>query len=287
LTKNVSCYAELITQQVTEEDFTIINIDEIKDYTHLDGVPSEIASMSGDNLKSYVIDHPTLLDVLRGYDIYVKPINYNSKRYDLSFADGIQLRNKPSYPILNCDIVASLQGINRAYLEWVDYTVDYDTDTITFTDDDVVDYMPSGVLTFKYNKIFLTDLTNEEMPLVLDYFEEEFSITDDLLESRTLSLRCECVDPIRKVILNKDSDFETELIEDKDFIVDYNNHSIYFPITNFETETSVLSLSDKVTVVYTPNLWDKGLSIGYYAKRSVTGGSNKCKIKPNYMEYKV
>ena len=287
MTKNVKCYAELINQRVHSEEFTVIDIEEIKNYTHLDGVPAAISNLSGDRLKAFVIDSMDLLNVLRSYDIYVKPIIYNNERYNLSFTDGIKLNAKPSYPILGADVVASMEGLNQSYMEWVDFTVDYDTDIITFLDDTVIDNIPSGVLKFSYNEVFLTDITNEEMPLVLDYFEEEFSITDDLLESRTLNLRCECVDPIRHVILNKDSDFETELTEDKDFIVDYNNHSIYFPITNMETETSVLSLSDKVTVVYTPNLWDKGLSIGYYAKRTNTGGSNICKIKPNYIEYKV
>ena len=48
---------------------------------------------------------------------------------------------------------------------------------------------------------------------------------------------------------------------------------------------TILNVNDKLEVVYTPNLEDVGIAIGYRAKR--TNKDKQMIIKPNYIEYKV
>ena len=91
------------------------------------------------------------------------------------------------------------------------------------------------------------------------------------------------VDPIREVVLYHGDD-ETVLYEDVDFSVDYDNQQLVFPIVNIDKKSSILSNNDIVTVVYTPNIEDAGISIGYHVKRSDL--SHNIKIKPNFIEYK-
>ena len=55
--------------------------------------------------------------------------------------------------------------------------------------------------------------------------------------------------------------------EDIDFTVDYTNHTINFPSLNNNSET-ILNAGDKLVVVYTPNLEDTGIALGYRAKRT-------------------
>ena len=122
------------------------------------------------------------------------------------------------------------------------------------------------------------------MPLILDYFKETIQISEKEIETRRIPLRTAPVDPIRKVVLNPSSD-NTELIEDVDYTVDYDKQELCFDIINNDDKSTLLNLNDIVTIVYTPNLDDSGISLGYYAKRENI--RKQCYIKPNYIEYKT
>ena len=285
---DVTCTAEIIRDDSIKESFTVITVDQLEDYVYLNGIDAtKVKNKTTDEKLKYLIDNPSVITLLKKHQVYVKPATYKNTRYEFSFADGLQFTNNPAYPIIECAIEPKYAGIKTNYGEWFDYTIDYDTNVLTFNKQDTIDNMPVGTLKIKYNPLFLKNITNEEMPLVLDYFMEEFTITDDLIESRKLVLRCDAVDPIRHIFKNRGKPDEQELVEDIDFIVDYSNHTIEFPIIDFENESSALGLSDVITVIYTPNLEDSGISIGYYAKRSLVGLNKNCKIKPNYIEYKV
>ena len=153
-------------------------------------------------------------------------------------------------------------------------------------------------MSFTYNPVFIKNLSSEEVGqsideetglinegLILDYFKEEFIIDETNVETRRVNLRCAPVDPIRQVIINKDSDSEKELHENVDFSVDYDNNEIVFPIINTDNQSSILKTNDALEVVYTPNLPDTGIAIRYRVLREDV--NHQCTIKPNYIEYKV
>lgn len=190
------------------------------------------------------------------------------------------------------------EGIQN-YGEWFDYDIDYTTDEIVF-DEDVINDMPVGGLTFTYNPVFIQDLVQAEVgkvynsttnkyvdtPLVIDYFKQDFIVDNTILETRQVPLRVSPVDPLRSVILNKNTDNEVELIEDSDFTVDYTRGLLIFDIVSDDEYSTILNANDTLEVVYTPNLEDVGIAIGY----TCTRGENTDKqvtILPNWIEYKV
>ena len=303
-TDELTCGAEIIQEKVIKEHFEIISVNELINYTYLDAVDEDaIKSLSSDQLCQYLVDHPGVISALKENNIYVKPYTYEAENDEdddtimyLSFEDtdslgefklgGIHFTNSPAYPIISCKTYPLGGEVKQAYGEWFDYTVDYDTDILTFTEYNLLN-LPVGGLEVEYNKLFIDNLQPEEMPLVLDYFTEEFLISDQELEDKYVTIRVDAVDPIRHVIVNKDTSNETELVEDEDFTVDYLNNRIHFPIINEDDEHAKIKLNDTVTIVYTPNLDDTGISIGYYAKRPESALNRQCKIYPNYIEYKV
>ena len=99
------------------------------------------------------------------------------------------------------------------------------------------------------------------------------------MENRGVQLRVKPVDPLRKLTINGE-----EKYEDIDFTVDYNEKRIKFPVVD-QYDNTILQSNDIMEVVYTPNLEDTGIAIGYRAKR--TNKDKQMVIKPNYMEYKV
>ena len=154
--------------------------------------------------------------------------------------------------------------------------------------------MDKGSLTVKYNPLFLDQLTNEEIGtgdgLVLDYFQEDFIITEEEIETRQLNLRATPVDPIRKVIIIKnteddDSEENIELTEDVEYSVDYTTKVVTFKIIYTDDETTMLEPGDHVRIVYTPNLDDSALSLGYHFKRTNT--SKQANVSSNWIEYKA
>ena len=122
------------------------------------------------------------------------------------------------------------------------------------------------------------------MPLILDYFQEIVQVGEKEIETRRIPLRTAPADPIRKVVLNPDTD-NKELVEDVDYTVNYDTQELCFDIINNDDKSSLLSLNDKLSIVYTPNLDDSGISLGYYATRENI--RKQCYIKPNYIEYKT
>ena len=95
-----------------------------------------------------------------------------------------------------------------------------------------------------------------------------------------MQLRVSPVDPIREVLLN-----DVELREDIDFTVDYTAKTINFPVENVDDVSTRLNKNDELIVVYTPNLEDVGIAIGYRAVRTNT--DKQMTIQDNYIEYKV
>ncbi|WP_406535323.1 hypothetical protein [Methanobrevibacter sp.] len=303
-TDEVTCMSEIIQEKVIKEHFELISVDDLINYTYLDAIEeSKIKNLTSDQLCQYLIDNPNILKVLKENNIYVKPYIYEAEADDgddtieyLSFEDtddegnfklgGFKCGNSPAYPIISCQTYPTGGEIKQAYGEWFDYKVDYDTDIVTFTEHNLLN-MPVGGLEIEYNPLFITNLQPEEMPLVLDYFKEEFLISDQEIENKYVTIRVAAVDPIRHVYVNKDMDDEMELIEDEHFTVDYINNRIHFPIINEEDEKAKIKLNDTVTIIYTPNLEDTGISIGYFARRPDSALNRQCKIYPNYIEYKV
>lgn len=285
---------EIIQEKLYTEHFTIITAEELSEYTYIDGL--DVEKITDDDLDvryQYLIDSPIALNLLKAENIYVKPYTYTKDNKTvkdmLSFAEGIQFTNSPAYPIKQCLLQADGNTEVQSYGEWLDFTFDYDTDILTFYSDsgnDVITDLPVGNLSVSYNPIFIQDLTSNEVGLredgeglILDYFKETFIISDEELENRCVALRVSAVDPIRQVLLNG-----SELHEDTDFTVDYINHIINFPVLDNNSST-ILEAGDKLVIIYTPNLEDTGIALGYRAKR--TNKDKQMIIQPNYIEYKV
>ena len=298
--ENVTCTSEIIQEQVIKDHFEIITVNELIHYTHLDGIEeSKITNLTSDKLCEYLVDNPSIITTLKENNVYVKPYTYESNEEiteylsfdggkddnDNQIIGGIKCSRSPAYPIISCTTQPD-GGVKQAYGEWYDYKVDYDTDIVTFNENHLED-MPVGGLTIEYNPLFIDGLTMDEMPLVLDYFKQDYLMGDAEIEDRYVTLRVSSVDPIRHVYVNKDTDNEIELEEDVDYTVDYLNNRVHFLVINEEDDKAKIRLNDTVTIVYTPNLEDSGISIGYYAKRNDYALKKQCKILPNYLEYKV
>ena len=287
---------EIIPDKFEKEHFEIITLTELSDYTWIDGLDtSKITDESMDVRGQYLVDNPSAIQLLKDNNVYVKPwthsVNGSNVTEKLSFADGgIQLTGHAAYPIRECLIQPRGNNNVEAYSEWIDYSFNYDNDQLSFyygSGNDTLTRIPVGSLSVKYNPVFIQDLTNNEVGdredgegLILDYFKEDFIISDYELENRKIPLRVAPVDPIRKLVLN-----DEELREDRDFTVDYTEKTITFPIINVNNSSTILNAGDNVSVVYTPNLEDNGISIAYRGKRS--NKNKQMVIKSNYIEYKV
>lgn len=273
LEPTVSGEVEIIRDLEVMEHFVIIEPEDLPDYTWVEEVDeNKVTGKTEEQLIKYLEDTPSVVTALQEHQIYVQ-----------GFFDRLQFVNSPASPILNCAI-QPVDGATVVYGEWYDFTVDYTNDELIFFDD-VLEDMPTGTFNISYNPLFIDKLTSEEMPLVLDYFQEEFIITDEVKETTRLKLRAAPVDPIRDVVINPDSENEQELQEDVDYHVDYNNKEIVFDILNADTQETVLTVNDVVRVVYTPNLDDSGISIGYHMTRENTDKQGV--IQPSYIEYKT
>lgn len=255
----------------------------------------------------YLIENPDVVNLLASHKILVKPYTDGEGTvhpfgwWDLNNSgqriNGIKLSESPAYPMLEC-IVEPENGDTFSYSEWADFTVNYDNDTILFNSDLVYE-LPVGALTFSYHPVFIQDLTLEEVGdwidedtslpehgLILDYFKETITVTSEHVANRSVPLRVSPLDPIKELILITDNgDNETELFEDIDFSIDYANKQILFPIVNINNSSPRIKTDDVIEIVYTPNLPDTSISIGYRAKRS--NFNNQVRIKSNYIEYKV
>ena len=275
---SVTCEAEIIRNREVMEHFIIVEPKDIERFTWLDEIDAtKVTGKTNDQNHKYLIDNPGAVAALKEHQIYVTGYTKNGT-YVNGFFDGFDFVSSPAYPILDCSL-QPISGTTKIFGEWYDFTFDYENDKLTFFSDILPTIVP-GTFTIKYNPLFIDHLTNEEMPLVLDYFKETIQITEDMLTNRKIPLRSPALDPLRDIFLN-----DEELIEDVDFTVDYNANELSFPVVNIDDESTILSLNDILEVVYTPSLDDAGISIGYYAKRENI--RKQCYIKPNYIEYKT
>lgn len=286
---------EIIENKEVTEHFEVITAENLDNYvSEKDGAKYCIFddSIDADALTDedvedrydYLLDHPRVVQIFKENNVLIKPYTYTDGNDTLTdmmgFKDGIPLTNYPAYPLTEVKIepVATETRI-QPYTEFVDFTVDYDAKILNFYYEEnrlVIDDFLTGSLAVTYNPIFVKGLTNKEVGenggLILDYFKEEIIISDNELQNN-VTLRVPAVDPIKEVLLN-----EVEIFEDIDFTVDYDKHMLIFP-------EGKLELKDVLSIVYTPNLEDTGIMIGYKGKR--TNLDKQMTISPNYIEYKV
>ena len=281
----VTCTAEIISEKTVSETFMIITPNDLVNYLWVPGLDADAIQKSS-NLTQYLQDNPSVVTILGNHQIYVK-----------GFITSLKFVNSPSYPIRDCNLTPSATGTkNIGYGEWYDYTVDYDDDTLTFRSN-VLNNIPKGALTVRYNPLFIDGLTPEEIGqridknvstdgdlndegLILDYFKETFIVDEDNVETRRIDLRTSPVDPIRHLYYNG-----TELKQDRDYTIDFNKKQIVFPVVDTDNESSILNVNDRVEIIYTPNIDDNGISIGWYAER--TNILKQVRIYPYYIEYKA
>lgn len=309
--EDVDCKVEIIQETLSKEHFHIVTVDELNMFTELIGSDGEPildvnkVNDDSDSVAKYLIDNPSVIKELKQQFVYVKPYNLRNTEYLMSFEDfdsegnsilgGLKLSNSPAYPIQECVLLPLGTERVQSLGEWYDYNVNYDSDILVLTRE-ILDDLPVGSLSVGYNKVFIQDLTVDEVGdyinsetglsekgLILDYYKEEIFISDRELETRKVPLRMVPLDPIREVKIIRD-DEETLVYEDVDYTVDYINKELVFPNTNINDENSVLKLNDTISIVYTPNLPDTGIAIGYRATR--TDLTHQLKIKPNFIEYK-
>lgn len=275
-----TCGVEIIREKEVMEHFIIIEPIDLIRYTYIDGIEAdEIEGKTAQQLKDYLTNKPSIVALLKENNVYV-----------IGFITDFKFINKPAYPMINAFLQPSAKGQSTIeYGEWYDYTIDYDEDILTLSQTNL-NNLVKGTLTVTYNPIFIDNLTNDEVGLredkteglILDYFEETFIVDEEMVESRTITLRTEPVDPIRKFIIINNGE-ELSLHENIDYILSEKN--IILDIANFDGESPIINEGNTIKIVYTPNLDDNALSIGYYAKRENT--DKQVNIKPNYIEYKV
>lgn len=278
LEPNTECSVEIIREKEVTEHFVIIDPVELVNYKYFDEIAliyNDIVGKTDTQMIDYLSDKPSLVASMKKHNIYIR-----------GFIGKFQFTNKPAYPISRA--VIQPKGASTAiYGEWYDYLVDYDENTLTFHSDIT---LPKGSLDVTYNPVFIEGLSNEEVGLradkteglILDYFEESIIVDEDMVVNREIELRAEPVDPIRRVVVVKDDGTEYNLVENIDYTL--NEKTILLEIINFDGESPIIGVNDIVKVVYTPNLDDNSISIGYYAKRS--NNDNTVEIQPNYIEYK-
>lgn len=211
---------------------------------------------------------------------------------------GLIFNNDVAYPIEECVLTPDNNtSVPIGYGEWYDFKFDYDENILRFNKD-VLENMSVGDIAVTYNKVFISGLTEEEVGkhidtetglkedgLILDYFKQTFIIDYNQVEQRRVKLRVDPVDPIREVVLNRDTDKELELFEGYDYEVDIDNRELVFTVNNIDGVSSVISVGDTLEVVYTPNLQSNALSVGYWVKR--TNITKNAYIGASYWEYKV
>ena len=283
----VTCTAEIISEKIVSETFMIIEPDDLLDYLWIKDLEKYADDIrKSRDLTQYLTDNPSVVTILGNHQVYVK-----------GFITSLKFVNSPAYPIRDCVLQPVATGVmNVNYGEWYDYTIDYEEDTLTFREEELTD-IPRGALTVKYNPLFISGLTPKEIGesitsktttdgdindegLIIDYFKETLTVTDENVETRRLPLRTSPIDPIRHLYYNGD-----ELKQDQDYSIDFNSKEIVFPVINTDDESSRLNVNDTVEIIYTPNIDDNGISLGWYAER--TNLLKQVRILPYYIEYKA
>ncbi len=194
---NTECTVEIIREKEVMDHFTINLID----YVNLPALKAinfeaDIEGKTELQIKEYLKGKSSIITILRNNSLYVK-----------GFIIDFQFTDKSAYPTLKCRIQPSTTGENIVtYDEWYDYTLDYDENTLKFSND--VE-LPKGILSVSYNLIFIEGLTENEVGLmedkteglILDYFKETIVVDEDMVANRTVNLRPEPVDPNQKLLM--------------------------------------------------------------------------------------
>lgn len=212
---------------------------------------------------------------------------------------GTSLKEHPNYDYTTTltndsikDIELKLDLITKTYQEFIDFEVDYDTGEIIFYSG-----LSHGDFKVTYNPLWVRGLSVADFPLKMDLWKEDFVIgeyaqkpgvykrvydtkTNEPLNSKwypktstnpftgefgadtyyQFKLTVPPRDNIRKLVINRDTSDEKELVEDVQFFVDYQKSMITLYM-------STLSPGDTITVHYTPNLTDDGLALGFRLHR--------------------
>lgn len=302
---------ESLVDLVQDIDSTENPEDLTEDEKYLKKLYKNIVNKNSSERVEYLNTNKDAITELKKHSIYIKPEQIENTYHKLSFAPvitgnktetdnmigGITLHNNVAYPIHDCKLQPDGEEDVKYYGEWYDFKFDYTTNELIFTKDRL-DEMPIGGLNITYNQVFIDGLTIDEVGvrkdpetglieegLVLDYFKENIVVTRTEIETRRIPLRVKPVDPIRSVILNKDTDSERTLVENHDYHLDIDTNELVFEVNNEDGKSSILNLDDDIEIVYTPYLEDIAISIGYHAKR--TSKDKQVYIDGNYLEYKV
>lgn len=313
---SVECTVEIIENTTPMDHFTIIELDDVEKYmTDYDMDVTDITGKDTSEIAEYLTNHYEVLEEFKKYNIYLQPKVIEDYLYKFSFTpdggdmkipddgtddtlSGLVFTNQVASPILECILQPQSSNFDtKKYSEWIHFDFDYTNNTLIF-DKDVLLEMNPGDLAVSYNRVFIDGLTSKQVGvhidestglkeegLILDYFKEKITITDEQAELRRVKLKVNPVDPIREVILNKDTDYELELKEGFDFNLDTDTNELEFVVNSDDGVSSVIKANDELQVVYTPNLNCNGIAIGYHAKRIDT--SKQVAIKGSYIEYKV
>lgn len=169
---------------------------------------------------------------------------------------------------------------DKSYTEHVNYTVDYENKLIKPRTSMSNDLKNSCELTFTYNPLWVRDLTNDNFPLKMDLWVENFVVGDENTKYNDDDVTFKYTtkvaprDNLREVVLYDEEDTLTRqvLVEDEDFEVDYQKCEINF--------NKYIQQGVPVTIRYTPNLTETSLSLCYRMDR--TDISNQAYIYGNY-----
>lgn len=270
----------------SENQLVVAPLDDVVDYIY----SADELHLDDDDIYAHFNIDGVNLDGLEGEEVPTYPDEIG----------GIKLNSEVAYPIINCQLEpedGEGHGKVSSFGEWYDYTFDYLNNELVFKRD-TLNRMGMGSLAVTYNPVFIKDLKNDEVGvhydedgnvqegLVLDYFKERFEVTEDILEDNRIKLRVDALDPIRQVyIYTSELDEPVSLVENHDYFYNIDTHEIEFPILTEGTQSSILNLYDIVEVVYTPNLDDTSICVGYNVTRTDT--NVQCYIDDYYIEYKV
>ena len=252
---NYSSLCNSITENVKKDIQTII---ETKDETRKQEL-----------IQQFILIHAQLLkDLQTQCNTYVlEDPNFNLFQLD-----------NCAYPILRC----SLQPSNDStveFKEWLDYTVDYNTNTLTFLEQ-AKKRLIEGTLTVTYKPLFAKNIpithndTEGIGDIDLSFIHETFPVSYDMLEKDVIefTIMTEALNPLREVRTDN-----IIFIEGEDYSVDYDAKKIFL-------KTSKLNFNDVVSVKYTPYLVNDSISLVYHLSRV---DETNIYLKGNYIDYKT
>ncbi|MBP5422972.1 MAG: hypothetical protein J6Y78_11080 [Paludibacteraceae bacterium] len=210
--------------------------------------------------------------------------------------------------------------VSKAYQEFVDFEVDYDTGEMLFYNQQ---NLMMGDFKISYNPLWVRGLSVADFPLKMDLWIEKYRvgkdkdgldgvykrifntnsgeyedgkfypITDinpmtnekDLGNNKFYTFRTTVapLDSIRKLVHNEESDGGGVVLEeDSEYFVDYSSNTVTIAknMWNFAE-------GDILTIHYTPNLVDNGLALAYRLKRNRYNGDSmvsddNLNYEPNY-----